>query len=190
MTFFFKWFPSYCSSFLSSFLGLSPIYTKTRLRRCACMKGCFTIHAHTGRRVSRIWKRGGLFWKSEKSANDLDPNFYCSWISFTRFLRKLSWNFLESSEVQTFFPLKNRWKKKVFTKIESEFSAKIGNSNTFSYRITTSTSRLAPTWGAVFNFSPKIGLKSNKNVRFCILHKPMGGSSLPAPPGYATAHRA
>ena len=68
--------------------------------------------------------------------------------------------------------------------------AKIQNSNTFSHHITTSTSRL---WyqisfgGAVFNFSPKIGLKSNKNVRFCILHKPMGGLEPPLPPsGYAT----
>ena len=40
--------------------------------------------------------------------------------------------------------------------------------------------------GAVFNFSPNIGLKSNKNVQFRILHKPTGGSSPPAPPGYAT----
>ena len=35
--------------------------------------------------------------------------------------------------------------------------------------------------GAVFNFSQKIGLKSTKNVRFCILHKPMGGLE-PTPP--------
>ena len=76
-------------------------------------------------------------------------------------------------------------KKKIFTEIESDFSAKIGNSNAFSYRITTSTSQLQHPisfGGAVFNFSLKIGLKSTKNVRFCILHKPMGGSSPPAPP--------
>ena len=30
----------------------------------------------TTRRVARIWKKGGLFWKSEKSANYLDPNFH------------------------------------------------------------------------------------------------------------------
>ena len=35
--------------------------------------------------------------------------------------------------------------------------------------------------GAIFHFSQKIGLKSQKNMRFCILHKPMG-----PPPGYAT----
>ena len=37
--------------------------------------------------------------------------------------------------------------------------------------------------GAIFNFSQKIGLKSTKNMRFCILHKPMGGARAPpAPP--------
>ena len=41
--------------------------------------------------------------------------------------------------------------------------------------------------GAIFNFSQKIGLKSIKNVRFCILHKPMAGARAPPPlPGYAT----
>ena len=87
------------------------------------------------RHVARIWKRGGggLFWKSEKSANDLDPNFHCSWIRITRFVRKLRGNFSESSEIRTFFPPKNRWsKKKVFTEIETDFSAKIGNPNVFS----------------------------------------------------------
>ena len=64
------------------------------------------------RRVARIWKKGKLFWKSEKSANDLDPNFHCSWISFTRFVRKLRRNFSESSEIQTFFQPKNRWSPK------------------------------------------------------------------------------
>ena len=33
----------------------------------------------TIRRVARIWKRGGLFWKSERSAINLDPNFHCPW---------------------------------------------------------------------------------------------------------------
>ena len=40
--------------------------------------------------------------------------------------------------------------------------------------------------GAIFNFSQKIGLKTTKMVRFCILHKPMGGGRAPPPPGYAT----
>ena len=170
------------------------------------------------RRVARIWKRGGLFWKSEKSANDLDPNFHCSWISFTRFVRKLRRNFFESSEIQRFFPPKIRWspkkkkkKKKVFTEIGTDLSAKIGNSNVFSAQIqvVSKKKRSSPKLrlifrpnseiqtferglfsygGAIFNFSQKIGLKTTKNVRFCILHKPMGGArALPAPPCYATA---
>ena len=37
--------------------------------------------------------------------------------------------------------------------------------------------------GAIFHFSQKIGLKSTKYMRFCILHKPMGGARAPpAPP--------
>ena len=36
--------------------------------------------------------------------------------------------------------------------------------------------------GAIFHFSQKIGLKSTKNMRFCILHKPMGGARAPPPP--------
>ena len=36
--------------------------------------------------------------------------------------------------------------------------------------------------GAIFHFSHKIGLKSTKSMRFCILHKPMGGLEPPPPP--------
>ena len=36
--------------------------------------------------------------------------------------------------------------------------------------------------GAIFHLSHKIGLKSTKNMRFCILHKPMGGPRAPPPP--------
>ena len=39
-------------------------------------------------------------------------------------------------------------------------------------------------WGAIFVSSAKIGLKTAKNVVFCILFRPF---SSPAPPGYATA---
>ena len=40
-------------------------------------------------------------------------------------------------------------------------------------------------WG-YFLFSGKIGPKSAKNWVFCILFRPMGGLSYPAPPGFAT----
>ena len=36
--------------------------------------------------------------------------------------------------------------------------------------------------GAIFHFSQKIGLKITKNMRFCILHKPMGGARAPPHP--------
>ena len=138
----------------------------------------------TPRRVARIWKRGGAILKEEKSANDLDPHFHCSWISFTQFVRKLRRNFSESSEIQRFFRPKIRWspkkrsspKLRLIFRLNSEIHTFEGG--LFSYG-----------GGAIFNFSQKIGLRSTKNVRFCILHKPMGGTRAPPPPpGYATVY--
>ena len=60
-------------------------------------------------RSQDLEKGGGLFWKSEKCANDLDSNFHWSWISFRRFVRNLRRNVSESSEIQSFFPPKIRW---------------------------------------------------------------------------------
>ena len=148
-------------------------------------------------RSQDLEKGGGLFWKSEKWANNLDSNFHWSWISFRRSVRKLRRNVSESSEIQRFFPPKIRWskkkknwewffgrypkfkgfycpklgdlqKKKVFTVIETDFSSNFANSDVWG--------------GAIFHFSQKIGLKSTKNMRFCILHKPMGGLEPPRPP--------
>ena len=51
---------------------------------------------------------------------------------------KLRVIFRPKSEIQTFFSPKIRWspkKKKVFTKIETDFSAEIGNSNVFFAKI-------------------------------------------------------
>ena len=52
--------------------------------------------------------------------------------------------FRSKSKIQTLFQPKNRFspKKKVFTEIETDFSGKIGNSNAFLGRFTTSTSQL------------------------------------------------
>ena len=51
------------------------------------------------------------------------------------FSPKLRLIFRPKSEIQTFFSPKVRWspkkKKKVFTKIETDFSAEVGNSNVF-----------------------------------------------------------
>ena len=65
-----------------------------------------------GRRVARIWKRGGLFWNSEKCANDVDSNFHWPWISFRWFVLNLRRNVSERSEIQRFFPPKIRWSPK------------------------------------------------------------------------------
>ena len=98
--------------------------------------------------------------------------------------------FRPKSEIQRFFPPKIRWspkkkkkKKKVFTKIETDISSNFANSDVWGGAVFE--------WGgAIFHFSHKIGLKSTKNMRFCILHKPMGGlEPPPPPPGYATENK-
>ena len=90
----------------------------------------------------------------------------------------------------------------VCPKIKKEFLGKLGNSNVFSAqnqvvfkkkersspklrlifrpnsKIQTFEGGLFSFGGALFNFLQKIGLKSSKNVQFCILHKP--------PPSLAT----
>ena len=106
-------------------------------------------------------------------------------------------------------------KKKVFAKIQSDFSAEIQNSNVFfrpklgdlqkkkkkkkkglrqnSRRFFTQFRKFKRLrggsfrmGGAIFHFSQKIGLKSTKNMLFCILHKPMGGARAPPAPPLAT----
>ena len=77
---------------------------------------------------SQDLEKGGLFWKSEKCANDLDWNFHWSRSSFRRFVRNLRRNFSESSEIQSFFPPKIRWspkkKKKSSPKLRVMFRPK------------------------------------------------------------------
>ena len=83
-------------------------------------------------------------------------------------------------------------KKKVFTEIESDFSAKIGNSNAFSHRITTSTSAPNFLWGGCFQFFTKNWPKKQQNTSdFAYFTSQWGGLKPPPrlPPGYATVHR-
>ena len=140
---------------------------------------CILFYAnYTIRRVARIRKRGGLFWKSEKCAYDVDSNFHWPWISFRRLVRNLRRNVSETSEIQTFFPPKVRWspkkKKRSSPKFRVIFLPSFASSNVWG--------GLFLYGGAIFHFSHKIGLKSTKYMRFCILHKPMGGGSSPPPP--------
>ena len=76
---------------------------------------------------SQDLEKGGAFWKSEKSADDLDPNFDCSWISFTRFVPNSDEISRKARKFEGFFRPKSgglqKQKKKVFAEIESDFSA-------------------------------------------------------------------
>ena len=155
---------------------------------------------NTARRVARIWKRGGLFWKSEKCANDLDSNFHWSWINFRWFGRNLRRNVSESSEIQRFFPPKIRWspkKKKVFAKIRSDFSAEIRNSKVFSAQnqvISKKKGLLQNVWGvAVFEwgglfsiFHIKSASKAQKACDFAYFTSQWGGARAPPAPPLAT----
>ena len=167
------------------------------------------------RRVARIWKRGGggYFERVTKVQTTLTRIFIVLKSVSHGFSKTQSGIFQKSRNFKHFIcpnsgDLRKK-KKKVFTDFETDFSAKIGNSNVFSAQIQVISKKKVFTdfetdfspkignsnvWGglfsdggAIFNFSPEIGLKSTKNVRFCILHKPMGVKPPPpAPPGYAT----
>ena len=136
------------------------------------------------RRVARIWKRGGLFWKSEKCANDVDSNFHWPWISFRWFVRNLRRNVSERSEIQRFFPPKIRWspkkkKKKVFAKIQGDFSPNFASSNVWGGALFV--------WGGLFSiFHRKSASKAQKTCYFAYFTSQWGGSSPPAPPPLAT----
>ena len=159
---------------------------------------------------------GGLFWMSEKSANDLDPNFHCSESVSHSLSENLDEISRKARKFEGFFrpksgglQKKKKQKKKGLlqnwdwffgrnSKFKGFFRSKSGgfqkkkglrrNWDWFFGQI-RKFKRLRggcfPMGGAIFNFSQKIGLKNIKNVRFCILHKPMGEAR--APPGYATA---
>ena len=159
---------------------------------------------------SQDLEKGGLFWKSEKCANDLDSNFHWSWINFRRFVRNLRRNVSESSEIQSFFPPKIRWspkkkkKKKVFSKIQSDFLAEI--QSFFPPKIRWSPKKkkgLRQNWdcyfvqfrkfrrlrGAVFEwvglfsiFHRKSASKAQKPCDFAYFTSQWGGSSPPRPP--------
>ena len=74
---------------------------------------------------------------------------------------------------------KKKKKKKVFAKIQSDFSPKFRKFK----RLRGGSFRMG---GAIFHFSQKIGFKSTIYMRFCILHKPMGGARAPPAPPLAT----
>ena len=134
---------------------------------------CGDLFVLTGRRVARIWKRRGLFWKSEKCANDLDSNFHWSWISFRWFVRKLRRNVSESSEIQRFFPPKIRWSPKKEKK-------KGLRQNSEWFRPKSEIQRFFP---PKIRWSPKKNWPQ-KHKKHAILHTSQanGGARAPPPP--------
>ena len=154
-------------------------------------------------------KGGGGYFERERSVQTTLTGIF---IDLEAVSDGLSENWDEISrkgrKIKAFFrpKLGGLQKKKVFTKIQSEFSAEIQNSKVFSAQnqvISKKKNKVftdvetdfsfnfanSVVWGglfskggAIFHFSQKIGLKSTKNMQFCILHKPMGETRAPPPP--------
>ena len=99
-------------------------------------------------------------------------------------------NFGQNRKLIRFFPPKKQVvskNKKVFTEIKTDFPAKIGNSNTFSGRITTFTSQLRHPisygGGGCFQFFTKNRpQKHQKTCDFAYFTSQWEGSSPPPPP--------
>ena len=124
--------------------------------------------------------------QQQARSQDLKKGGVLFWIRITRFIRKLRRNFSENSEIQTLFQPKTRWspKKRSSPKLRRFFRPKSEIQTLFqaeSRHLLHNFGTQFPL-GAVFIFSPKIGLKSTKNVRFCILYRPMEGLESPPPP--------
>ena len=132
---------------------------------------------------SQDLEKGGLFWKSEKSANDLDPNFYCSWINFTRFVRKLRRNFSESSEIQTFFRPKIRWSPK-----KKSTSPKLTLIFRPNSEIQTFEGGLFSYGGLFSIFHKKSASKAPKTCDFAYFTSQRGGLEPPLATLLCTAH--
>ena len=87
------------------------------------------------RRVARIWKKGGVFERVRKLQTTLTRIFIVleseshGLSDFGRFILKIETDFSAKIGNSNLFQPKNRWSPK---KIETDFSAKIGNSNAFS----------------------------------------------------------
>ena len=138
----------------------------------------------TIRRVARIWKRGGgRYFERVRSVQTTLTRIFIDLESVSDGL----------SEIRDEMSRKDR-------KFKGFFRPKLGdlqkkkkglrqNSGRFFSqfrkfkRLRRGSFRIG---GAIFHFSQKIGLKSTKNMRFCILHKPMGGVEPPPAPPLAT----
>ena len=163
------------------------------------------------RRVARIWKRGGYFERVRRVQTTLTRIFIVlesvshglsehsdeisrkarKFEGFSalnqvvskkkRSSPKLRLIFRPKSEIQRFFPPKIRWSPK-----KKRSSPKLRLILRPNSEIQTFEGGLFSYGGAVSNFSQKIGLKSIKNVRFCILYTCDFAYFTRPLPGYAT----
>ena len=177
-------------------------YFKLKTHPVACA-GFWKGGGQEQARSQDLEKGGGLFWKSEKCANDLDSNFHWPWISFRRFVQNLRWNVSERSEIESFFrpkldDLQKKKKKKrsspkfrvIFwpkSKIQTFFPPKIGWSpkkkkkvfaklqSDFSAEIQNSNVFSAQNW--VISKKKKKGLRQNSGrffFQFCKFKRTRG----------------
>ena len=136
------------------------------------------IDISTQARSQDLKKGGGLFWKSEKCAYDVDSNFHWPWISFRRFVRNLRRNVSETSEIQRFFPPKIRWspkkkKKRSSPKFRVIFLPSFASSIVWGGALFV--------WGGLFSiFHRKSASKAQNTCVFAYF------TSQCPPPGYAT----
>ena len=101
-------------------------------------------------------------------------------------IQRLSW---PESEIWRFFPAKIRWssKKKSLRRLWVRSRTKKTPLFWSKWRhVLHNFGSQIPLGGAVFIFVTKIGLKSTKNVLFCILFRPMEGARAPLSPPTAT----
>ena len=135
------------------------------------------VNCYMQARSQDLEKGGGLFWKSEKCANDLDSNFHWSWISFRRIVRKLRRNVSESSEIQRFFPPEHRWSPK---QNKTKKKGLRQNSEWFFGRNTKRKGFYRPKFGDLRKKKKK-GLRQNsewffgRNPKFKGFFRPWGG---------------
>ena len=149
----------------------------------------------TQERSQDLKKGAGLFWKSGTTVRDLDPNFSCLWIRVTKFIRNWDGFFGRNRKFRRFYrpktddlhKKKKKKRKKVFTEIETNFSAEIGKSHDSSGRITTTTSQLRHPnpfgGGGLFSvFQQKSASKTTKTCDFAYFTGQWGGLEYPPLP--------
>ena len=123
------------------------------------------------RRVARIWKRGGGgYFERVRGVQTTLTRIFINLESVSDGLSKTRGEMSRKAR-----------------KIKGFFSPKLGDlqkkKKSAISQIQTFEGGCFRMGAAIFHFSHKIGLKSTNNMRFCILHKPMGGARAPpAPP--------